>query len=91
MCVKIKTKFILLLSYPYQPGVSSLRKGGDARMVAVTIGFFLALSTMSAIMGASAGHLVHPGRKITSGDIQSQSTMSGRRGVILDSMLDLLR
>ncbi|GFQ94984.1 hypothetical protein TNCT_661741 [Trichonephila clavata] len=60
-------------------------------MVAVTIGFFLALSTMSAIMGASAGHLVHPGRKITSGDIQSQSTMSGRRGVILDSMLDLLR
>ncbi|GFU71519.1 transposable element Tcb2 transposase [Trichonephila clavipes] len=72
-------------------GVSSLRKGGDARMVAVTIGFFLALSTMSAIMGASAGHLVHPGRKITSGDIQSQSTLSGRRGVILDSMLDLLR
>ncbi|GFU33946.1 hypothetical protein NPIL_5551 [Nephila pilipes] len=72
-------------------GVSSLRKGGDARMVAVTIGFFLGLSTMSAIMGASAGHLVHPGRKITSGNIQAQSTLSGRRGVILDSMLDLLR
>ncbi|GBM93000.1 hypothetical protein AVEN_161840-1 [Araneus ventricosus] len=70
--------------------VSSLRKGGDARMVAVTIAFFLGLSTMSAIMGASAGHLVHPGKKITSGSIQAQSTLSGRKGVILDSMLDLL-
>ncbi|KAF8771074.1 Excitatory amino acid transporter 3 like protein [Argiope bruennichi] len=71
-------------------GVSSLRKGGDARMVAVTIAFFLGLSTMSAIMGASAGHLVHPGKKITSGSIPAQSTLSGRKGVILDSMLDLL-
>ncbi|GIY57754.1 amino acid transporter [Caerostris extrusa] len=71
-------------------GVSSLRKGGDARMVAITIGFFLFLSTLSAIMGASAGHLIHPGRKITSANIQPQSAMSGRRGVILDSMLDLL-
>ncbi|CAL1298346.1 unnamed protein product [Larinioides sclopetarius] len=71
-------------------GVSSLRKGGDARMVAVTIAFFLGLSSMCAIMGACAGHLVHPGKKITSGSIQAQSTMSGRKGVILDSMLDLL-
>ncbi|KAG8195426.1 hypothetical protein JTE90_013883 [Oedothorax gibbosus] len=71
-------------------GVSSLRKGGDARMVAITIGFFLGLSTLSAIMGATAGHVVHPGKKITSGDIVAQSTFAGRKGVILDSMLDLL-
>lgn len=59
-------------------------------MVALTIAFFLGLSTLSAIMGASAGHVVHPGRKITSGDIQGRATFSGRKGVILDSMLDLL-
>ncbi|CAL1298344.1 unnamed protein product [Larinioides sclopetarius] len=59
-------------------------------MVAVTIAFFLGLSTTCAIMGASAGHLVHPGKKITSRSIKVQSTMSGRKGVILDSMLDLL-
>ncbi|KFM77463.1 putative sodium-dependent excitatory amino acid transporter glt-6, partial [Stegodyphus mimosarum] len=71
-------------------GVSSLRKGGDAKMVAITIAFFLGLSTFSAIMGATAGHVVHPGQKITSSKIQPQSSMSGRKGVILDSMLDLL-
>ncbi|XP_015909801.1 excitatory amino acid transporter 3 [Parasteatoda tepidariorum] len=71
-------------------GVSSLRKGGDARMVAVTIAFFLGLSSLAAIMGAGAGHIVHPGQKITSSSIQVQTSMSGRKGVILDSMMDLL-
>uniref|UniRef100_A0A061QLJ1 Amino acid transporter n=1 Tax=Cupiennius salei TaxID=6928 RepID=A0A061QLJ1_CUPSA len=71
-------------------GVSSLRKGGDARMVALTICFFLALSTLSAIMGAAAGHLVHPGQKISSAAAPSEGKMSGRKGLILDSMLDLL-
>lgn len=60
-------------------------------MVALTIGFFLGLSTLSAIMGAAAGHLVHPGQKITtSNTVVQQQRMSGRKGLILDSMLDLL-
>lgn len=71
-------------------GVSSLRKGGDARMVGLTVGLFLLLSTLSAIMGAAAGHLVHPGQKITSGSTVQKEKFSGRTEHILDSLLDLL-
>lgn len=72
-------------------GVSSLRRGGDARMVALTIGLFLALSTFSAVMGATAGHLVHPGQRMGANlEGQQHRQFSGRKGVILDSMLDLL-
>ncbi|XP_054717539.1 excitatory amino acid transporter 3-like [Uloborus diversus] len=71
-------------------GVASLRKGGDARMVAITIGFFLGLSTFASIMGATAGHLIQPGKITSDTSIQSQASYSGRKGVILDSMLDLL-
>lgn len=78
-------------SFTCLPGVSSLRKGGDARMVALTIGFFLGLSTLAAIMGATAGHLIHPGQKISAvTSVPQEGRLTGRKGVILDSMLDLL-
>lgn len=71
-------------------GVSSLRKGGDTRMVVLTIAFFLLLSSLSAVMGAVAGHVVHPGQKVTSLVTNQEGRLTGRKGLILDSMLDLL-
>lgn len=74
----------------FYAGVSSLRKGSDARMVGLTVGFFLLLSCVSAIMGVTAGHVIHPGQKITAQVSVQNGKMSGRKGAILDSMLDLL-
>lgn len=59
-------------------------------MVGLTIVFFILLSSLSAIMGAAAGHLIHPGQKISTKVISPKEKLSGSKGFILDSMLDLL-